>query len=135
MIKLVNKNNVKDIWYFEDDVDHSEFLNTDDYREMTSSEIEQHENPTQTADEKRAQMAVLTRYQFLRCMLENGYKASDIEAQILMINDEMTRELTLLEFKEATNFVRTDSSISIMRDMLNFTDEKIDEMWNQALTY
>ena len=70
----------------------------------------------------------------MRGMLEYGYKSSDIEAQIMRIEDEYTRELTLLGFKEATNFVRTDESIFAMQSVLNLTDERVDEMWEYALT-
>ncbi len=83
---------------------------------------------------KRSQYPKLTRYQFMRCLLENGYKSEMIEAKILMTEDEMTRELTLLGFKEATNFVRTDDSILAMQSVLNLTDERVDEMWEYALT-
>ncbi|OTG64336.1 hypothetical protein B9T25_12920 [Acinetobacter sp. ANC 4470] len=82
---------------------------------------------------KRSQYQKLTRYQFLRCLLENGYKASAIEAQILTIEDEFTRELTLLGFKEATNFIRNDESIIAMQSILNLSDEQVDQMWEQAL--
>ncbi|MDN5541707.1 MAG: hypothetical protein L0G60_04475, partial [Acinetobacter sp.] len=74
------------------------------------------------------------RYQFLRCLLENGFKASDIEAQIQTIEDEFSRELALLGFKEATNFVRTDESILAMQLVLNLTDERVDDMWRYAMT-
>jgi hypothetical protein len=47
---------------------------------------------------KRSQYPKLTRYQFLRCLLENGFKSSHIEAQILTIEDEVIRDLTLLGF-------------------------------------
>ena len=83
---------------------------------------------------KRLQYPSLTRYQFLRCLLENGFKASDIEAQIQTIEDEFSRELTLLGFKEATNFVRTDESVIAMQSILNLNDEKVDAMWEYALT-
>lgn len=82
----------------------------------------------------RSQYPSLTRYQFLRCLLENGFKASDIEAQIQMIEDEFSRELALLGFKEATNFVRTDESILAMQLVLNLADERVDEMWRYAMT-
>lgn len=82
----------------------------------------------------RSQYPSLTRYQFLRCLLENGFKASDIEAQIQTIADEFSRELTLLGFKEATNFVRTDESVIAMQSILNLNDEKVDAMWEYALT-
>lgn len=83
---------------------------------------------------KRSQYPNLTRYQFLRCLLENGFKSADIEAKILTIEDEFSRDLALLGFKEATNFVRTDESILAMQSVLNLTDERIDAMWEQALT-
>lgn len=82
---------------------------------------------------KRLQYPSLTRYQFLRCLLENGFKSVDIEAKILTIEDEMTRELTLLGFKEATSFVRTDESIIAMQTILGLSDEKLDELWEYAL--
>ena len=84
---------------------------------------------------KRSQYPKLTRYQFMRGMLEYGYKSSDIEAQILLIEDEYTRELTMIGFKDATNFVRTDPSIDVMRDMLKRTDEEIDEFWELCVTF
>ena len=65
---------------------------------------------------KRSQYPKLTRYQFLRCLLENGFKASDIEAKIQTIEDEFSRELALLGFKEATNFVRTDESVTLPKN-------------------
>ena len=80
----------------------------------------------------RSQYPSLTRYQFLRCLLENGFKASDIEAQIQTIEDEFSRELALLGFKEATNFVRTDESILAMQSVLGFSDENVDELWEYA---
>ena len=82
---------------------------------------------------KRSQYPKLTRYQFMRGLLEMGFKSSDIEAQIMLIEDEYTRELTMIGFKDAINFVRTDHSIDVMRDMLKRTDEEIDEFWESSL--
>ena len=84
---------------------------------------------------KRSQYPKLTRYQFMRGMLEYGYKSSDIEAKIMLIEDEYTRELTMIGFKDATNFVRTDPSIGVMRDILEKTDLEIDEVWEQCLLF
>lgn len=84
---------------------------------------------------KRSQYPKLTRYQFMRGMLENGYKSSDIEAQIMLIEDEYTRELTMLGFKDAGYFDRNDPSIDVMRDMLGKTDLEIDEFWELCVTF
>ena len=83
---------------------------------------------------KRSQYPKLTRYQFMRGLLEMGFKSLDIEAQILLIEDEYTRELTMSGFKDATNFVRTDESVIAMQSILNLNDEKVDAMWEYALT-
>jgi len=84
---------------------------------------------------KRLQYPRLTRYQFMRGMLEMGFKSSDIEAQIMLIEDEYTRELTMLGFKDAGYFERNDSSIGVMRDVLGKTDLEIDEFWEQCLLF
>ena len=84
---------------------------------------------------KRSQYPKLTRYQFMRGMLEYGYKSSDIEAQILLIEDEFTRDLTMLGFKDATNFERNNQSVAIIRDMLNKTDLELDEFWELCVTF
>lgn len=150
------KNDLSEIRHFEDDVNVGDWINLSEYRLMTDDEILKHETKPEsifhtvwdeenavwldprTEEEKlaykRSQYKTLTRYQFKRCLLENGYKSEMIEAKILMIEDEMTRELTLLGFKEATNFVRTDDSILAMQSVLNLTDERVDEMWEYALT-
>lgn len=76
----------------------------------------------------------LTRYQFIRALLENGYKSADIEARIMTIPDEMQRELVLLGFQTATVFVRTDESIAVMQAILGWTDDQINTMWKYAMT-
>ena len=150
------KNDLSEIRYFDDDVIVSDWIDLTQFRVMTQSEILKHETKPEsifhtlwdednavwidprTEEEKlaykRSQYPKLTRYQFMRGMLEYGYKASDIEAKIMQIKDEYTRELTLLGFKEATNFARIDESIFAMQSILNLTDECVDEMWEQALT-
>ena len=150
------KIDLSEIRYFEDDVVVSDWINLSEYRLMTDVEILKHETPKpsqfhtewdekntvwldpRTEEEKlaykRSQYPKLTRYQFMRCLLENGFKASDIEAQIQTIEDEFSRELALLGFKEATNFGRTDESILAIQSVLDLADERVDEMWEQALT-
>lgn len=81
---------------------------------------------------KRSKYPKLTHYQFMCGMLEYGYKSSNIENQIMLIEDEYTRELTMIGFKDAGYFVRTDPSIAVMRNMLGKTDLEIDEFWEYA---
>ena len=152
-MKKYIKLDLTEIRYFEDDVDVGSWVDLLEYRPMTGDEVLRHETPkpsnhhtewdgkswvdVRPDDEKleytRSQYPSLTRYQFMRGMLEYGYKSSDIEAQIMRIEDEYTRELTLLGFREATNFVRTDSSVLEMQSVLGLSDEKVDELWEYAL--
>ena len=124
--------------YFDTDVNVIDWIDLKEFRLMTEGEIDRHENPQNyLSDEEKEQLRLaefkpLTRYQFLRCLLESGFKSSDIEAQILLIEDEFSRELALLGFKEATNFVRTDESILAMQSVLGFSDENVDELWEYA---
>ncbi len=148
--------NGADIRYFEDDVNVSDWIDLDEYRLMTDAEIIKHEtNPrtnyhtwdeaslkwvdTRSEEEKLAykhsQYPKLTRYQFMHGLLENGYKSSDIEAQILLIEDEFTRELTMIGFKDAGYFDLNNQSIGVMRDILGKTDLEIDEFWEQCLLF
>ena len=149
------KNDLSELRYFDEWVNASDFIDLSKYRLMTEDEILKVGTPKpsgfhtewngtewidpRTEEEKlaykRSQYPKLTRYQFMRGLLEMGFKSSDIEAQILLIEDEYTRELTMIGFKDATNFVRTDPSIDVMRDMLKRTDEEIDEFWEQCLLF
>ena len=148
-MKKYIKLDLTEIRYFEDDVDVGSWVDLLEYRPMTGDEVLRHETPkpsnhhtewdgkswvdVRPDDEKleytRSQYPSLTRYQFMRRILEYGYKSADIEAKIMLIEDEYTRELTMIGFKDATNFVREDPSIDVMRDMLKRTDEEIDEFW------
>ena len=147
--------NGTEIRYFEEGVKVSDWIDLKQYRLMTEEEVLKHETPKptkfhtewngtewidiRTEEEKltykRSQYPKLTRYQFMRGLLEMGFKSSDIEAQILLIEDEFTRELTMIGFKDATNFVRTAPSIGVMRDMLKRTDLEIDEFWELCVTF
>ncbi len=154
MQKYISKTDITNICYFEDDVIVSDWIDLTQYRLMTAEEILKHEtNPNTDYHEwngsewidqrteaeklayKRSQYPKLTRYQFMRGMLEYGYKSSDIEAQIMLIEDEYTRELTMLGFKDAGYFDRNDQSIDVMRDILEKTDLEIDEFWERCLLF
>ena len=159
MQKFIKKDLTESPRYFEADVVVSECIDLTKYRLMTQDEIIMHETPkpsqfhaiwvwdkeqeeghwedSRTEEEKlafkRSQYPKLTRYQFMRGILEYGYKSADIEAKIMLIEDEYTRELTMIGFKDATNFERTDESILAMQSVLGLTDAKVDMMWDYAL--
>lgn len=155
MQKFINKENSDDIAYLGNEVDAGNWIDLKKYRLMTKEEIRKNEtepasvfhtvwdernfvwvDPRTEEDKlayKRSQYPKLTRYQFMRGLLEMGFKSSDIEAQILLIEDEYTRELTMIGFKDAGYFVRTDSGVLEMQSVLGLSDEKVDELWEYAL--
>ena len=104
-------------------------IKTSEFHEWSGTEWLDPRTEEEKLAYKRSQYPKLTRYQFMRGMLEYGYEAEDIESQILLIEDERTRKLTMIGFKDAGNFVRTDPSIDVVRDMLGKTDLDIDEFW------
>ena len=151
------RNDLSEIRYFEFDIKISDWIDLTQYRLMTDEEILKHEtkpesifhtvwdeenavwlDPRTEAEKlayKRSKYPKLTRYQFMRGLLEMGFKSSDIEAQIMLIEDEYTRELTMLGFKDAGHFERNDPSVAVMRDLLGKTDLEIDEFWELCVTF
>lgn len=129
-----------EVYAFEADGSQDDYI-TEDMVKMSDGEVDRHVNPEkylsdeERLQQKRSQYPKLTRYQFMRGMLEYGYKSSDIEAQIMLIEDEYTRELTMLGFKDAGYFERNDQSVTVMRDILEKTDLEIDEFWELCATF
>ncbi|TCB81653.1 hypothetical protein [Acinetobacter sp. ANC 4173] len=93
-----------------------------------------HRTTEEIEAQRLKQFKPLTRYQFFRALLESGYKSADIEVQIQTIEDDYQRELVMLGWQMATNFVRTDESVLLMQNMLGWTRDQVDEMWFYAST-
>ena len=123
-MKYFKKNN--QVWAF-DDKQIEDGL-SENLVELTKEELEDHLTI-------KTDLPQLTRYQFFRALLENGIKTSTVVEQIETIEDEYTRDLALLGWNDATNFVRTDSSVALVQDLLSLTDDVVDKMWVEALKY
>lgn len=76
----------------------------------------------------------LKRRQFMRALVLNGFNLDDIETMINSIEDVQTRQLAMIDWKDATEFERTDQTLLMMGQMLNLTTEQIDAMWQMGLT-
>lgn len=76
----------------------------------------------------------LTRRQFRMAFILNGYDLDDIKAKILEIEDIQTRQLTLVEWEDATTFERDNASLIMMAELLGLEDDQVNAMWEQALT-
>lgn len=86
---------------------------------------------------KKSEMArftPLTRRQFRMVFILNGYDLEAIRQQILAIEDTQTKELTLIEWEDATTFERDNASLVMMAEMMGMSDDQVNAMWEQALT-
>lgn len=147
------KNDLSEIHYFEDDVIVSEFIDLNEYRLMVLEEIKKHEAPRQTEfhtvwngdawidsrtpaeieAHRLAQFPALKRRQFMRVLVLNGFDLDQIEAEINKIPDTQTRQLALIDWKDATEFWRTDETLLMVADLLGLDTARIDAMWEEAL--
>lgn len=132
-----------EIRYFEDDVNVSDWIDLNEYRLMTESEILKHEsNPNtdyhvwdevlsewkdgrtseQLAEYNRTQMPTLTPIEF-DIKLNN---AGLYDAVQELIKDSFELRIA---YNRATFFSRTDPFIDQARIALGLTDEQVDALW------
>lgn len=78
-------------------------------------------------------LRALTRRQFKLVLMEHEL-LTPIEDAIASIDDAALKARIEIEYKEATEFVRTSDSVAYMSALLSITDEQLDIMWVQALT-
>lgn len=76
----------------------------------------------------------LTRRQFRLALVTNGYNLADIESLIAQIEDDMQRQIIMIEWQDATTFHRTNPSLLAMAAMMGLTAAQVDELWEQALS-
>lgn len=102
-----------------------ELINGDWIDPRTPAEIEAH---------RLARFPALKRRQFMRVMVLNGFDLDQIEAEINKIPDTQTRQLALIDWKDATEFWRTDETLLMFADLLGLDTARIDAMWEQGST-
>lgn len=76
----------------------------------------------------------LTRRQFRLALVTNGYNLADIESLIAQIEDDMQRQIIMIEWQDATTFHRTNPSLLAMAATMGLTAAQVDELWEQALS-
>lgn len=91
-------------------------------------------NPEEIEAAEFRKLTPLTRRQFRMVFILNGYDLDAIKAKILEIEDTQTRQLTLVEWEDATTFERDNASLVMMAGLLGLNDDQVNAMWKQALT-
>lgn len=82
-----------------------------------------------------ASLPSLNRRQFMRTLVLSGIDPDTIEPLIQTIENETTRKLALVDWKESTDFWRTDETLLLIAGMLGLTEEQINTMWELGLTF
>ena len=124
--------NGKEIRYFEDDVNVSDWIDLNEYRLMTDDEIERHENPMkywtheQVAEYERSLLPALTKRQFSLYLY-------DIEKYDQVMNALNESPLFKIEFDTVATIERNSPTVAAMAQVLEWNDLTIDEKWKEAL--
>ena len=126
------KNDLTNIYYFDENVDVTTWINLNEYRLMLEDEIDKHENPEKyLSDKERSQLA-----------RERMQNLSPIEFDVKLVDEglfDQVQELIQSDIKlriaytRATFFSRTDPFIDQARIALGLTDEQVDEIWESSL--
>lgn len=80
-------------------------------------------------------LPILTRRQFMRTLVLNQFDLDDIEAKIRTIEDAQERQIALIDWHDATEFERNNQTMIMMIDLLGLTNDQVDALWSQALTF
>lgn len=137
MRKFFKKNNT--VYEFEEDGSQDHLI-TDEFVAMSEAEIDLHLYPEKyLSEDEKYQVYLnglrsLSRRQFRRVLVLNGFDLDAIRAKILEIEDDQTRQLTLIDWEDADTFERLNPSLIMMANMLGLNEEQVNTMWEQALT-
>lgn len=80
------------------------------------------------------ELPALTRRQFKLALLDAGL-LEQVDIAIASIPDAAVRARVQIEYTESTTFDRLNPSVISMCSMLGLTEEQINAIWTQALTY
>lgn len=92
------------------------------------------ENAEILLQESRAAMAPLTRRQFRLALVMQNISLDLIENQIAAIPDDMQRQITLIEWQDATEFQRMSPTLNSMAALLDLSQNEVDILWQFALS-
>ena len=126
------KNDLTNIYYFDENVDVTTWLDLKEYRLMTENEIDRHENPEkylsdiEKAQLNRERMPQLTPIEFDIKLVDAGLYD---QVQKLIQSDIKLK----IAYTRATFFSRTDPFIDQARIALGLTDEQVDMIWESSL--
>lgn len=135
-MKYFKKNG--EVFAFESDGSQDELI-TEDFVKMTKSEIDRHLNPEKYWNDQQKREAflltltALTRRQFKLALLENNL-LEKVESTIDNIPDLQLRKRMQIEYSESVEFHRQSESVIAMCQMLELSEDQVDQLWQHAMT-
>ena len=103
-----------------------------EFHEWNGTEWIDLRTPEEIEAHRLSQFPALRRRQFMRILVLSGFDLEQIEAEINKIPDTQTRQLALIDWKDATEFWRTDETLLMVADLLCLDAADIDAMWEEA---
>lgn len=109
------------------------------FKKMTKKEVDRHLNPEKyfSDQEKRdiflRTLTPLTRRQFKLALLENEL-LEKVESTIDNIPDLQLRKRMQIEYSESVEFHRESESVNAMCEMLELSEDQVDQLWQHAMT-
>ncbi|KAF1012288.1 MAG: hypothetical protein GAK29_04873 [Acinetobacter bereziniae] len=135
-MKYFKKNG--EVFAFESDGSQDELI-SEDFVKMTKNEVDRHLNPEKylSDDEKRKiflnTLTPLTRRQFKLALLENDL-LEKVESTIDNIPDLQLRKRMQIEYSESAEFHRQSESVIAMCEMLELSEDQVDQLWLHAMS-
>ena len=126
------KNDLTNIYYFDENVDVTTWLDLKEYRLMAENEIDRHENPEkylsdiEKAQLNRERMPTLSPIEFDIKLVDAGLYD---QVQGLIASDIKLK----IAYTRATFFSRTAPFIDQARIALGLTNEQVDMIWEISL--
>lgn len=136
IMKYFKKNG--EVFAFESDGSQDELI-TEGFVKMTKSEVDRHLNPDKYLSDKKKRniflntLTPLTRRQFKLVLLENNL-LEKVESTIDNIPDLQLRKRMQIEYTESIEFQRQSESVLLMCEMLELSEDQVDQLWQQAMT-
>lgn len=113
---------------------YTDLAPTSEYDTWNGSAWEDTRTPEQVVADKAKILPALTRRQFKLALLDYGL-LEQVDLAISSIQDPAVKARIKIEYTESTKFERLNPSVINMCKMLGLTDEQINTLWEQALTY
>lgn len=119
------------VFAFEADGSQDDYIKSDMIK-MTKAEVDTHLKVEVLPIEQT--LPPLTRRQFKLALLHAGL-TDEINVAIASIADTTTKAVIEIEYHEATEFQRLSDSVSYMCNLLNLSNDEINDIWQQAANY